>query len=71
LKGEISREAQLNDRAENSHQLQQFASIHGQVSNLFMACRYNQNAQHKRQARKQAFEARETVTGHPMPERPA
>jgi putative transposase len=34
-------------------QLQRFASVHGQVSNLFMGCRYNRNAQCKREARAQ------------------
>jgi putative transposase len=34
-----------------------FASVHGQVANLFMGCRYNQNARHKREARAQAIAA--------------
>jgi putative transposase len=53
----------LNNRAENSHQptrvrekesarhLQRFASVHDQVGNLFMYCRYNTNAQQKPEAR--------------------
>jgi putative transposase len=32
------------------------------VANLFMHCRHNMNAQQKRQARKQAFEAWEALT---------
>jgi putative transposase len=32
------------------------------VGNLFMYCRYNTNAQQKREARDQAFEAWERVT---------
>jgi putative transposase len=31
-------------RFKSARQLQRFASVHGQVSNLFMACRYNRNA---------------------------
>ncbi|MGF6937836.1 hypothetical protein OKW41_006998 [Paraburkholderia sp. UCT70] len=34
-----------------------------------MHCRYNANAQQKRQARKYAFKAWETVTGNPMLDR--
>jgi len=49
--------------------LQRFTSVHDQVANLFMHCRYNANAQDKRQARTQAFEAWETVTGNSMPDR--
>lgn len=41
-------------RFKSARQLQRFASIQGQVSNLFMACRYNRNAQDKREARAQA-----------------
>jgi putative transposase len=55
-------------RFKSARQLQRFASVHDQVANLFMHCRYNTNAPEKRKARKQAFEAWETVTGHPMPE---
>ncbi|MGF6641678.1 hypothetical protein OKW39_008918 [Paraburkholderia sp. MM6662-R1] len=36
------------------------------MSNLFMHCRYNANAQQKWQPRKQAFEAWETVTDNPI-----
>jgi putative transposase len=49
--------------------LQRFASVHDQVGNLFMYCRYNTNAQQKREARDQAFEAWERVTCVPMPGR--
>jgi putative transposase len=41
-------------RFKSARQLQRFASVHGQVSNLFMGCRYNRNAQCKREARVQA-----------------
>ena len=44
-------------RFKSARQLQRFASVHGQVSNLFMVCRYNRNAQHKREARTQASAA--------------
>jgi hypothetical protein len=36
---------------------------------LFMHCRYNANAQEKRQARTHAFEAWKAVTGNPMLDR--
>ncbi|KVD75902.1 IS6 family transposase, partial [Burkholderia ubonensis] len=38
-------------RFKSARQLQRFASVHGQVSNLFMGCRHQHNAQHKREAR--------------------
>jgi len=44
-------------RFKSARQLQRFAHAHGQVSNLFLRCRYNHNAQQKREARTQAFEA--------------
>jgi putative transposase len=44
-------------RFKSARQLQRFASVHGQVSDLFMGCRYNHNAQHKREARAQALAA--------------
>ena len=53
-------------RFKSVRHLQRFASVHDQVVNLFMHCRYNANAQAKRQARKQAFEAWETMTGNPI-----
>ena len=56
-------------RFKSARHLQRFTSVHDQVANLFMHCRYNTNAQEKRQARKQAFEAWETVTGNPMLDR--
>jgi putative transposase len=42
-------------RFKSARHLQRFTSVHDQVANLFMHCRYNMNAQQKRQARKQAF----------------
>ena len=56
-------------RFKSARHLQQFTSVHDQVANLFMHCRYSMNAQEKRSARTQAFEARETVTGHSMLDR--
>jgi hypothetical protein len=50
-------------RFKSARHLQRFTSVHDQVSNLFMHCRYNTNAQQKRQTRKQAFEEWEAVTG--------
>jgi hypothetical protein len=38
-------------RFKSARQLQRFASVHGQVSNLFMGCRYNRDAKCKREAR--------------------
>lgn len=49
-------------RFKSERQLQRFASVHGQVSNLFMACRYNRDAQHKREARSQAIAAWERAS---------
>jgi putative transposase len=49
-------------RFKSARQLQRFTSVHGQISNLFMACRYNRNARHKREARAQAFTAWERVS---------
>ncbi|MGF6297971.1 transposase-like protein [Paraburkholderia sp. WC7.3d] len=56
-------------RFKSARHLQRFTSVHAQVSNLFMHCRYNANAQQKRQARKQAFKAWETVTDNLMLDR--
>ncbi|TBW32782.1 IS6 family transposase [Azotobacter chroococcum] len=53
----------------SARQLQQFASVHDQIANLFMHCRYHSNAQQKREARTQAFAAWERVTCAPMLER--
>jgi putative transposase len=47
----------------SARHLQRFASIHDQVGNLFMHCRYHTNAQQKRGLRTQAFETWETVMG--------
>ncbi|VVE85961.1 IS6 family transposase [Pandoraea sputorum] len=44
-------------RFKSARQLQRFTSVHGQVSNLFMGCRYHRNAEHKRAVRTQAFAA--------------
>jgi putative transposase len=56
-------------RFKSAHHLQRFTSVHDQVANLFMHCRYNTNAQEKRLARTQAFEAWAGVTGHSMLDR--
>jgi putative transposase len=52
-------------RFKSARHLQRFMSVHDQVANLFMHCRYNMNAKQKRQARKQAFEAWEALTVNP------
>ncbi|VVE85898.1 transposase [Pandoraea sputorum] len=41
----------VKHRFKSARQLQRFASVHGQVSNLFMACRYHRNADRKRTVR--------------------
>ncbi|REE18351.1 putative transposase [Paraburkholderia sp. BL27I4N3] len=56
-------------RFKSARHLQRFTSVHDQVSNVFMRCRYNTNAQRKRQTRKEAFEAWQAVTGNPMLDR--
>ena len=56
-------------RLKSARHLQRFTSVHDQVANLFMHCRYNTNAQEKRSARTQAVEAWEAVTGHSMLDR--
>ena len=56
-------------RFKSARHLQRFTSVHDQVANLFMHCRYNTNAQEKRSARTQAVEAWEAVTGHSMLDR--
>ena len=53
-------------RFKSARHLQRFTSVHDQVANLFMHCRYNASAQEKRQVRTQAFDAWEAVTGNPM-----
>ncbi|MDB5789898.1 MAG: transposase [Caballeronia mineralivorans] len=50
-------------RFKSARHLQRFASIHDQVGNLFMHCRYHTNAQQKRALRTQAFETWEILTG--------
>ena len=39
-------------RLKSARHLQRFTSVHDQVANLFMHCRYNTNAQEKRSARR-------------------
>ena len=56
-------------RFKSARHLQRFTSVHDQVANLFMHCRYNTNAQEKRTERTHAFQAWETVTGHSMLDR--
>ena len=56
-------------RFKSARHLQRFTSVHDQVANLFMHCRYNANSQDKRQARTQAFDAWETVTGSSLLDR--
>ena len=56
-------------RFKSVRHLQRFTSVHDRVANLFMRCGYNANAQEKRQARTQAFEAWETATGNSMLDR--
>jgi putative transposase len=53
-------------RFKSARHLQRFASIHDQVGNLFMHCRYHTNAQQKRALRAQAFETWESVAGTAM-----
>lgn len=53
-------------RFKSARQLQRFASVHAQVANLFMHCRYHTNAQEKREARTQASAAWERVACAPM-----
>ena len=53
-------------RFKSARHLQRFASVHDQVQNLFMHCRYNPNAHQKREARTQAFEAWETAGCAPV-----
>jgi putative transposase len=49
-------------RFKSARHLQRFASVHDQVANLFMHCRYDADAKQKRALRTQAFEAWESVT---------
>jgi putative transposase len=53
----------------SARHLQCFASVHDQVANLFVHCRYRTDAKQKRALRTQAFEAWESVTCAPMLER--
>jgi putative transposase len=56
-------------RFKSARHLQRFASVHDQVANLFMHCRYHTDAKQKRALRTQAFEAWESVTCAPILER--
>ena len=56
-------------RFKSARHLQQFASVHDQVANLFMHCRYHTEAKQKRTLRTHAFDAWESMTGAPMLER--
>jgi putative transposase len=53
-------------RFKSPRQLQRFTSTHDQVAKLFMHCRYNTQAQAKREARAQAFKAWDRVSCAPM-----
>ena len=48
-------------RFKSARHLQQFASVHDQVANLFQHCRYSANTAEKRKLRSQAFAAWEGV----------
>jgi putative transposase len=56
-------------RFKSAHHLQRFASVHHQVANLFMHCRYHTDAGQRRTLRTEAFEAWESVTCAPKLER--
>jgi putative transposase len=56
-------------RFESARRLQRFASVHDQVADLFMRCRYHTDAKQKRALRTQAFAAWESVACVPMLER--
>ena len=49
-------------RYKSACQLQRFLSVHDQVANQFMSCRYNRDAKQKRELRTQAFAAWNEVT---------
>ena len=49
-------------RYESARHFQRFLSVHDQVANLFMCCRYNRSSQKKRELRTQAFAAWNEVT---------
>jgi hypothetical protein len=53
-------------RFKPARHLQRFASVHDQVANLFMHCRYYTDVKQKRALRTQAIEAWESVTRAPM-----
>jgi putative transposase len=54
-------------RFKSARHLQRFTSVHDQVANLFMHCRYHTDAGQKRTLRNQAFEAWESVACAPIP----
>jgi putative transposase len=56
-------------RFKSARQLHHFSSVHDQVANLLMHCRYHTDAKQKRVLRTQAFEVWESVTGTAMLER--
>ena len=49
-------------RYKSACQLQRFLSVHDQVANQFMRCRYNRDAKQTRELRAQAFSAWNAVT---------
>ena len=49
-------------RYKSACHLQRFASVHDQVANLFMRCRYNRDATQKRKLRAEAFAAWNEMT---------
>ena len=49
-------------RFKSACQMQRFLSVHDQVANQFMSCRYNRDAKQKRELRTQAFAAWNEVT---------
>jgi putative transposase len=56
-------------RFKSAHHLQRFASVHDQLANLFMHCRYHTDSRQKQMLCTQAFEAWERVMCAPMLER--
>jgi putative transposase len=50
-------------RFKSARHLQRFASVHDQVGNLFLHCRYHTDAKQKRALRAEGFDALESVTG--------
>src|SRR5471032_405676 len=56
-------------RFKSARHLQRLASVHDQVTNLLMACRYHTEAKQNRALPTHAFKVRESMTGTPMLER--